>query len=274
MERFKNIKIIATDVDGTFVDDKKQVSEFTIEAIKKLKAKNIMFGLCSGRDPKSLKELCKHWKILEYVDFIIGYSGGEIFDLKLKKDAKTHLIKGSALKAIYSHFKDMELNFGIPHDGVLCFPKEDKFSLKLSKYDVMDPQYVDYEQFLNKDHSKLMLVTDESLMPQVIERAKMFDVKKHNVLGLQTGAFLYEFMDEKVSKFNALKILLSWHNLDPSELMVFGDAENDYDMILNAGIGVVMKNGYDIVKKVADFETSYTNKEDGLARFLVDQKII
>ena len=45
--------------------------------------------------------------------------------------------------------------------------------------------------------------------------------------------------------------------------MTFGDADNGYDMILNAGVGVVMANGSDKTKSVADYITDDVN-EDGL----------
>lgn len=49
--------------------------------------------------------------------------------------------------------------------------------------------------------------------------------------------------------------------------MTFGDADNDYEMIRDAGDGVVMANGLDSVKKAADHLTK-SNNEDGVAVYL------
>ena len=49
--------------------------------------------------------------------------------------------------------------------------------------------------------------------------------------------------------------------------MYFGDADNDYDMTLNAGVGVVMANGSEKTKSVADFITD-DNNHDGIANFI------
>ena len=49
--------------------------------------------------------------------------------------------------------------------------------------------------------------------------------------------------------------------------MAFGDAENDLAMIKSVGLGVAMKNGFDIVKEVADVVT-LTNDEDGVAELV------
>ena len=47
--------------------------------------------------------------------------------------------------------------------------------------------------------------------------------------------------------------------------MACGDAENDYEMIKAAGIGVVMENGTDEMKEIADYITDDHNS-DGVAK--------
>ena len=51
------------------------------------------------------------------------------------------------------------------------------------------------------------------------------------------------------------------------QLCTFGDADNDYDMTLNAGVGVVMANGSDKTKSVADYITD-DNNHDGIGKFI------
>lgn len=47
-------------------------------------------------------------------------------------------------------------------------------------------------------------------------------------------------MDSRVTKTNGLIEALKMHDLSLDELCVFGDADNDYDMVKNAAMGVVM----------------------------------
>lgn len=49
--------------------------------------------------------------------------------------------------------------------------------------------------------------------------------------------------------------------------MIFGDADNDYDMTLNVGIGVVMENGSDKTKSVADYITGDYD-HDGIRNYI------
>ena len=47
-------------------------------------------------------------------------------------------------------------------------------------------------------------------------------------------------MDPHISKTAGLIEILKLHDIDIKDILTFGDADNDYDMTLNAGIGVVM----------------------------------
>ena len=51
------------------------------------------------------------------------------------------------------------------------------------------------------------------------------------------------------------------------DVYAFGDADNDHDMVLQAGIGVAMANGSDATKRVADFIIG-DNDHDGIADFI------
>ena len=70
-------------------------------------------------------------------------------------------------------------------------------------------------------------------------------------------------MDPRVSKTAGLIEILKLHHIDLKEIVTFGDADNVYDMTLHAGVGVVMANGSDKTKSLADYITDDVN-EDGL----------
>ena len=74
--------------------------------------------------------------------------------------------------------------------------------------------------------------------------------------------------DEVVApKTAGLIEILKLHHTDLKEIVTFGDADNDYDMTLNAGVGVVMANGSDKTKSVADYITD-DNDYDGIGNYI------
>ena len=67
------------------------------------------------------------------------------------------------------------------------------------------------------------------------------------------------------SKAEALSHLMMKLGVTPAELMACGDSPNDLAMIRMAGLGVVVDNASDAMKREADFVTA-SNDEDGVAK--------
>lgn len=265
--KMSKIKIVVSDIDGTFIDDNKQVSPNTIKAIQKIKRKGLLFALCSGREPNTIKNLAMKWGIISYVDIIIGFNGGQIIYLKNNKVENTYFLSELAIKDIIDHFKDMELNFAIPDKGFLYFPKEDKFVNILSKYDDMPYIITNYDTYLNEPKPKLMIITKEANMSNVIERSSTLNSKHYHGKPVQTGKFLFEYMHENVNKAKAIEIAIKKYGLKMENVLAFGDAENDVEMIDKSGIGVAMGNACKNTKDVSDFITD-DNNNDGIYKFV------
>lgn len=262
-----NIKAVMCDVDGTLLTSKGVVSLRTIEAIRKVREKGILFGLSTGRDVNSVKTLLKEWGIDGLVDSIVGTGGAEIYDYVLGVEKQSYPLSGESIKEIINHFKDMDVNFTIPWEGILFAPKDDDYIRELAIADKVPYKVVDFDEFLKEPRPKVVIICKPEMMNAVIERSKTFKSDKYKSASLITASTLFEYMDPRISKTYGLRQVMEMHNIDMKELCTFGDADNDYDMILNAGIGVVMANGSEKTKSVADYITD-DNNNDGIAKFI------
>lgn len=262
-----NIKAIMCDVDGTLLTSQGIVSPRTIKAIKKVREKNILFGLSTGRDVNSVKTLLKEWGIEGLVDCIVGTGGAEIYDYVLGVDQQSYPLDGQLIKEIMKHYEDMDVNFAIPWNGILFAPKDDKHIQELAVADKVPYQVVDFNEFLKEPKPKLVIVCDPNTMDDVVKRSQTFQNNQYKCASLITASTLFEYMDPRISKTHGLKQVMKMHDIDMKELCTFGDADNDYDMTLNAGIGIVMANGSDKTKSVADYITD-DNNADGIAKFI------
>ena len=262
-----DIKAIMCDVDGTLLTSEQVVSPFTVEMIKAAREKGILFGLSTGRDVNSVQTLLKEWGIEGLVDAIVGTGGAEIYDYVLNVEKSSFPLDGVLIKDIMKHYEGMDLNFAIPYNGILFAPKDDRHIQMLAKADKVPYQVTDFDEFLKEPKPKLILVCDEDYMDTVIERSKTFSNEKFKSSSLKTASVLYEYMDPRVTKTHGLEEVMAMHGLSMQQLCTFGDADNDYDMTLNAGVGVVMANGSEKTKSVADFITD-DNNHDGIGRFI------
>lgn len=82
-----------------------------------------------------------------------------------------------------------------------------------------------------------------------------------------------DLIPEKSGKEYALRALCTHFNIDIKQSIAFGDGDNDYGMLKEAGIGVAMGNGEDKIKAIADY-IAPPIEEDGLIQALQHFKLI
>ena len=80
--------------------------------------------------------------------------------------------------------------------------------------------------------------------------------------------FYLEFFNNAVSKAAAIDRIGDLYGFSSLETIAIGDGFNDLSMIRHAALGVAMANAPDEVKQCADYVTTHTNNEDGVAEVL------
>lgn len=173
-----DIRAIVCDVDGTLLTSKQVVDERTVSSIKKARSKGILFGICTGRDADSVRNHIKSWGIEGCIDFVVGSGGSEIDDYILDIYQENHTLSPELIKEIMNHYKDMDCNFTICHEGILYAPKDDDYIRNMAEGDGIEYRVVDFDTFLTRPYRKLMIICDPSYMPQIVERSKSFKNKR------------------------------------------------------------------------------------------------
>ena len=77
----------------------------------------------------------------------------------------------------------------------------------------------------------------------------------------------YTTLGKGGGKVVGIRKYLEMNDILPEEIIAFGDAENDMEMIAFAGIGVAMGNAKDCVKECADYVTADVD-DDGILKAL------
>jgi len=260
-----SIKLVMSDVDGTLLNSLGQVSLRNKEAIKKIKEKGILFGLVTGRPVESIEKNAKLWGIDEYIDVVAGVNGAYVKDYILNQEVFSHCLEGCYYQEIIQHFIDLDVNFAVIHDHVFKAMYDDRHIRLLSENDKIPYVVVDFNELLKEPQTKLIIICDEEDMSKVIARSQTFSNEAYYCV--QTGKYYFEYMSPHVSKSEGLKLVCQLHHYDLDDALVFGDADNDQQMVKDAGIGVAMGNGSHNTKKNADYVTE-TNDHDGIAVFL------
>jgi hypothetical protein len=127
----------------------------------------------------------------------------------------------------------------------------------------------DFQQAMEEGLPSKMLVLcpPEQQDDMMTEFYREFDKVTATIICGSMGWFL-EVLHPEVCKGHGLARMCEHLNVDINRVVAFGDADNDLEFIQQAGRGIVMKNGRDVVKQVADEVLDWTNDEEGVRKSL------
>lgn len=266
-----NIKLIATDMDGTFLDDKKQVPKENVRALAECAAHGIEIVPATGRIMSAIPEEIKKMPGVRYA---ITINGAAIVDLKEEKVIRECKMRAETAVKIMEMARNCpdDIMYDVYIDGIgytsECFMEtldhyiHSREVLELiRKTRCTVPDHIRYVREQGKQVEKVNLFflnTDaRSRMRECLERIPELSLTSSMPENLEINA-------AGASKGDALAYLAEYLGIDQKETMAFGDGENDISMIRTAGCGVAMGNGEASVKAEADYIT-VTNNEAGVA---------
>lgn len=254
----KKIKLVAFDIDGTLIPSgSRHVSEKSKEAIQKLKANGIQVLVATGRIPTIIQD-----DIREHLnpDFYVTINGQLVVDHNLDT-VSARPLDPTEVKMLVDYAKAHDINVG----------------LKWEKGMKVLRNFQDYAKvYLSQDPDKIKFLSDLSDQEEV-DVSNVYGVffigKPDKVKAVEPQlkklvlSFAYdqafEVFDPQVSKSGGIQDVLDHYNITWDEVISFGDAHNDIEMLKSSGIGVAMGNAKDEVKAVADYITQSVD-DDGV----------
>ena len=268
-----NYKIVFIDIDGTLVNDEKQIPKENIETIKKLKTKGIEVVLASGRPYHSIE---KYSNIAGAMPYIIGSNGGVVVNYKEDKLLYNANIDKPLALEILKFVKANNLFTAITLSGNLVLENE-MYSLTKENRDelIVVNSLEEYLKNTNESIIKFSIMSDNKEDLQ-IAREKLINKFNITITNVDTfvipnkyrkagkNPYIMDVMKEYVNKGEDIKKLCKYLNLNTQEAIIFGDGLNDIEMFELDAYKVAMKNAKDKIKEMADFVT-ISNNEAGVA---------
>lgn len=260
------IKLICSDIDGTLLNAKRELSEKTITEIGKLKDK-LPILLISARMPSAMKHLQVELGI-EHMP-IVAYNGGLI--LVGGKVLQSTTIPYELVKQVVE-LNTKGLHLSLYHNDDWFVPQRDKWAERETNNTKVNPTVESNLKVLENWENgktgahKIICMGDANLIQEFYD---VLSDKMPNELHLYRSKDTYiEIAPKQISKRSAIEFLISTeYDFDMTEIMSFGDNYNDVEMIKACGLGLAVQNARDEVKKVASKVIGHS-KEDGVAKFL------
>ena len=258
-------KILCSDLDGTLLTTKSDVSNFTINEIKRIK-EDIQIILVSARMPKAMRYIQKDLNILEQP--IICYNGALI--LKGNEEISSTIIPISCVEEIYSIAEKQQIKLGLYYNDEWYVETDSERVQKEKKHTKTAPVFkktkdtiLDWKTRKIGAH-KIMLMGTKDTADIVFKQLEESLSKHINIY--RSNDTLIEVSPKSVSKLSAILQLLE-EDYSLEEVISFGDNYNDMDMLEHTGYGVAVGNAREETKKIAK-EITLKNTEDGVAHYI------
>lgn len=245
-----DIKMLALDMDGTILNDKKHITSLTRNQILKAHHSGIIVVLCTGRP---FHHCYNYVQDLHVNSHLITCNGGQIYSSDHTVIAQ-HLMDADTLAYLFHVAQRMGMSTW-----------------------VMSSQEP-YFNHLPENYSELQWLKfscshkDENVLNNMVQKLKDIDgVEISNATSITI-----EVNPLGVNKAMALELICDRLGITMKNVMAVGDSLNDIKIIQAAGIGVAMGNAQNAVQQVADDITD-TNNSDGVGKaiekFILSTKV-
>ena len=265
-------KLLVLDVDGTLLNDEREISKRTLAALLKVQKMGVRIVLASGRPTYGLMPLAKVLELGNYGGFVLSYNGCQIIKAQNGEILFERRINPEMLP--YLEKKARKNGFAIftYHDDTLITDSPDNEYIKnealLNNLKIIRED--EFSTAIDFAPCKCMLVSDKE--KALIGLEQHWEKRLAGTLdAFRSEPYFLEVVPCGVNKANTLGALLEHLGVTREEVIAVGDGVCDVTMLQLAGMGVAMGHSQDSVKVCAVYVTA-SNEEDGVA--LAVEKLI
>ncbi|NHN32981.1 Cof-type HAD-IIB family hydrolase [Paenibacillus agricola] len=252
-------KMLAIDIDDTLINDKKEITEGTKQALEQALAQGVTVTLATGRMYASAKQMATQLglnvPLITYQGSLVKNSvdGETLYERSVPSEAAHHIFEYCELHGLHlqTYLND------------ILYVQEDNEKSRnyaaLSK--IPFTVYPEFRELADKPSTKLLIIDDPGKLDEVA--VELRDQIGHLVHITKSKPHFLEIVNREGTKGHAIRFLAERFGYDMSEVIAIGDSWNDHEMLEAAGFGVAMGNAVESLKEIADYVT-LSNNEDGV----------
>ena len=287
------MKCIASDMDGTLLNEDQKISEENRKALEAVRDMGGQVIIATGRSFKEAR------LVLDEINFycpIISMNGAAVYDQKGElitsqpisfeelDSAITFLEEAGLYFELYTNHgvfsKNPERAIDSLVDIVLSAnPEHDREDVRRRALARIEYGFLfetqDYHALIKEEDMQVFKILVFSLYKDQLSQAAQGLARFDGLTITSSGKGNIEINHRGISKGNALEKLLSQYGIPLEETIAIGDNLNDVSMFEKAGLSIAMGNAREDIKRICK-DTTLSNKEDGVAhaiyRYMVSKK--
>lgn len=253
--------LIAVDMDGTLLNNDKDIMPRTKRLLKRLSRQGHLVVLASGRPSRALY---RYYDELELNSPLVCYNGAFVFHPKDHDFPRVEFeFPKEMVKSLFVELQPYIQNVMCENDTDIWINNEDHYLGKFFWYEGMKMHYGDITKTLDVNPMTMILQTNKDNLNEqgvrdIVNKYEKIDVR------FWFGLSYFELFFKSVSKGTGIMHVAKYYGIEKENIITFGDAENDLDMFAVSGISVAMKNGGPDIIKYANRVSVKDNENDGI----------
>lgn len=265
-----SFKLLAFDLDGTFLTEDKEIPDENLSALKAAIDAGITVVPSTGRlldnMPEPFIELCRYFILVNGAVVYDAYEDKYLYDAPIPTELALKIYDyGDTLPCIYDAYIDYHgYMTSSMYDVLEDYMPNKKYAHTMKVHRKPVPNLKKYAVECGGEIQKIQFyfknLTERDR--QIEQLPQLFPGELYVSNSLTSNI---EINIKDAIKGRALEVLCSHLNIDMADTVAFGDGTNDLSMIERAGIGVCMVNGSPICKKAADIISEVDNDHAGFA---------
>ena len=261
------IKMIATDMDGTLLNSKKQLTQNSIRVISAVKNMGIHFVVASGRQYYNIYNVFKQHNLDENVSFL-AENGTIVFDkgkLLFANKLDDDLVK-SAVELVRKTPNIYPVLCGV--DFAYIEDTHPKFVAEVTKYFDRRKFLPDVLQCLQHDKITKIALLDVTANSETYAYPIFKHFEKHAQI-LISGPEWVDLINKGVNKGSSVEMIGDLYSYNFDQRMAFGDYLNDVALLKSCKYSFAVENAHENLKKVA-YKICPSNDQEGVAKTLIE----
>lgn len=258
-------KLIALDLDDTLLNNSGEISEKNRLTILEAQQKGIKIVLASGRPTGAMTRFAKELKLDEFDGYIISFNGGEIVSCKTNEIIFQKSLEATDIHKVYEASKNHNCSIITYQGDNIIAETLDKYievEVELTKMPLKKVE--SFKEYVDFTGVKCIILAEPSYLKTVEGKMKTEFPKLSISI---SKPFFLEVTADGIDKGHTLDRLVKQLNIDSSEVIACGNAENDLSMIKYAGLGAWVSNTNEELHQYGQIVVS-SNEEDGVAELI------
>lgn len=265
-----NIRLIASDMDGTLLNRQGVISPGNLSAIRMAQKAGVVFAICTGRYPENvsimLNDIGLECPVISLNGSVIEINGKRAYAYYMPQDVNK-AVHAALERAGASYYMFCDRVVVTRREGIRHH-SETQYGERLAKQYGVTYAYGEKAARAAADGKlfKYYVYEDDESCSMEEARQTLADVP--GIAVTASSGRNFEIMPEGSNKARGLEVLANMLHIPRESVMALGDYDNDIEMLEYAGLGVAMDNATDRVKRVADAVTGDHDK-DGVAEAIM-----